>query len=129
MPSRHPWIRVATFASGWEAELAVTRLDAEGVPARSMGNDLVGIFGPGFQGANARGFFVEVPEPFVAQARVVLSRPAAAADGMADDAEQEQEQEQEGEEQDWGDDEDDVEDEEGGGGGGGGGEDDWREGR
>lgn len=76
---RHAWIRVANYGAGWEAELAVARLDAEDVPARTMGNDLVGIFGPGFQGANARGYFVEVPAPFVQRAREVL-RAAPVAD-------------------------------------------------
>jgi len=76
---RHPWVRVASFGVGWEADLAVARLDAEAVPARTVGNDLVGIFGPGFQGASARGFFVEVPAPFVSKARVVLARPVAEA--------------------------------------------------
>lgn len=72
---RHPWVRIASFGVGWEADLAVARLDAEEVPARTVGNDLVGIFGPGFQGASARGFFVEVPAPFVSKARAVLERP------------------------------------------------------
>ena len=73
---RHPWVAIANLGTGWEADLAVARLDAEGIPARSRGNDLVGIFGPGFQGANARGHLVEVPAPYAPQARHVLSRPA-----------------------------------------------------
>ena len=71
----HAWVRVANLASGWEAEIAVARLDAEDIPARAMGNDLVGIFGPGFQGASARGYFVEVPAPLAERARRVLSLP------------------------------------------------------
>ena len=76
MIERHPWVRIANLGSGWEADLAVARLSAEGIPARASGNDLVGIFGPGFMGSNARGFFVEVPVPFVSRAQTVLSRPA-----------------------------------------------------
>ncbi len=72
---RHPWVAVANLGTGWEADLAVARLDAEGIPARSRGNDLVGIFGPGFQGASARGHLVEVPAPFAPQALVALARP------------------------------------------------------
>lgn len=83
---RHPWVRVAEFGSAWEAELAVTRLDAEGIPGRVMGNDVVGIFGPGFMGANARGFSVEVPAPFVSRARYLLSFPAAGDPGASDGA-------------------------------------------
>jgi hypothetical protein len=78
MPSRrHPWVRIANFASGWEADLAVARLQGERVPARAMGNDVTGIFGPGFQGANARGFWVEVPQPLAARALDLLARPPA----------------------------------------------------
>ena len=76
----HAWVRVANLASGWEAEIAVARLDAEDIPARAMGNDLVGIFGPGFQGASARGYFVEVPAPLAERARWVLSLPVELPD-------------------------------------------------
>lgn len=74
---RHPWVRVANFASGWEADLAVARLAVDGVPARATGNDLTGLFGPGFQGASARGYFVEVPAPLAPHARDLLSRPVS----------------------------------------------------
>lgn len=76
----HSWVAVANVGVGWEADLVVARLDAEDVPARARGNDLVGIFGPGFQGATARGFLVEVPVPYEAQAKAILARPAAALD-------------------------------------------------
>lgn len=76
----HSWVAVANVGVGWEADLVVARLDAEDVPARARGNDLVGIFGPGFQGATARGFLVEVPVPYEAQAKAILARPAAAVD-------------------------------------------------
>lgn len=72
---RHPWVVVANYGVGWEADLAVARLDAAGIPARASGNDLVGIFGPGYQGASARGFDVQVPAPFVVHAKDVLARP------------------------------------------------------
>lgn len=78
--TRHAWVRVANFGVGWEADLAVARLDAEDIPARATGNDLVGIFGPGFQGATARGFFVEVPAPLVLRARHVLAHPPSLDD-------------------------------------------------
>ena len=79
-PSTVPWVRVANLGSGWEAELAVARLDAEEIPARVSGNDLVGIFGPGFQGASARGFFVEVPRPFAERAAGLLGHKAPGQD-------------------------------------------------
>lgn len=76
----HSWVAVANVGVGWEADLVVARLDAEDVPARARGNDLVGIFGPGFQGATARGFLVEVPVPYEAQAKAILARPVTALD-------------------------------------------------
>lgn len=78
---RHPWVRVANLGAGWEADLAAARLEAEDIPARVAGNDLTGIFGPGFQGPSARGFFVEVPAPFAERARLILSRPSALPEG------------------------------------------------
>lgn len=77
---RHPWVAIANLGAGWEADLVVARLDADDIPARARGNDLVGIFGPGFQGATARGFFVEVPAPYVLRARTLLARPPAQPD-------------------------------------------------
>ncbi len=74
---RHPWVRVANVASGWEADLMVARLAAEQIPARALGNDVTGLFGPGFMGATARGVYVEVPAPYVMAARALLSRPPA----------------------------------------------------
>lgn len=61
--------------------MAVVRLDGEGVPARARGNDLTGIFGPGFQGPSARGFDVEVPAPFAAKARLILAREVVPDEG------------------------------------------------
>jgi hypothetical protein len=48
-------------------------------------NDTVGIFGPGFQGATARGVSVLVPEAFVDEARELLEDVA-----MVDEAEDDQ---------------------------------------
>lgn len=55
------WFDVATFASGFEADLAIARLEAAGIRAVRDDNDTVGIFGPGFQGATGRGVTVRVP--------------------------------------------------------------------
>jgi hypothetical protein len=54
------WFDVATFASGFEADLAIARLEAAGIRAVRDDNDTVGIFGPGFQGATGRGVTVRV---------------------------------------------------------------------
>lgn len=66
------WQEVATFASGWEADFAIARLGAAGIPAVRDNNDTVGIFGPGFQGATSRGVTVKVPAGSLAEARAAL---------------------------------------------------------
>jgi len=66
------WREVATFASGFEADLAIAQLEAAGIPTLRDNNDTVGIFGPGFQGATARGVTVNVPANALNDARAVL---------------------------------------------------------
>ena len=70
------WVPVATFAARFEADLAVAQLEAAGLLAVARGNDITGIFGPGFAGATARGVVVLVPSDAVDEAREILS-PAA----------------------------------------------------
>lgn len=66
------WTKVANFGSGLEADLAVEQLRGQNIPAEARGNDIVGIFGPGFQGSTARGVDVLVPSDAVEKARLVL---------------------------------------------------------
>ncbi len=66
------WLVLRTFASGFEADLAIARLEAAEIPAMRDNNDSVGIFGPGFQGATARGVSVLVPQGYEIEARIVL---------------------------------------------------------
>jgi hypothetical protein len=66
------WVPVATYAAGFEADLAVARLEAAGILAVRRDNDTVGIFGPGFQGATARGVAVLVPSDAVDEAKAIL---------------------------------------------------------
>ena len=70
------WIPIATFASQFEADLAVARLDGAGILAVARGNDITGIFGPGFAGATARGVDVLVLSDAVAAAREILDSAA-----------------------------------------------------
>jgi hypothetical protein len=70
------WIHVATYAAGVEADLAVARLEAAGILAVARGNDITGIFGPGFGGATARGVDVLVPTDAVDAAREILGAAA-----------------------------------------------------
>jgi hypothetical protein len=71
------WIAVADFSSSFEADLAVARLESAGILAVSRGNDIVGVFGPGFAGSSARGVRVLVPSDAVHAAREILSQPAS----------------------------------------------------
>ncbi len=67
------WRVLATYASGFEADLAMARLDAAEIPAARDSNDTVGIFGPGFQGATVKGFTVRVPASALEDARAAVS--------------------------------------------------------
>jgi len=71
------WIPVADFASSFEADLAVARLESAGILAVSRGNDIVGVFGPGFAGTSARGVRVLVPSDAVDAARALLADAAS----------------------------------------------------
>ena len=75
------WVVVATCASGLEADVLVAVLGAARIPARAKGNDIVGLFGPNFAGATARGVDVLVPEDAEEEAHEVL----AAADERGDE--------------------------------------------
>lgn len=67
------WRVLATYASGFEADLAMAQLEAAKIPAVRDSNDTVGIFGPGFQGATARGVTVRVPASALEVARATVT--------------------------------------------------------
>ena len=67
------WVKLVNVAMGFEAEMLVERLKSSGIEAIARGNDIVGIFGPGFQGATARGVDVLVPDEQMNEAREVLA--------------------------------------------------------
>jgi hypothetical protein len=66
------WTVLVNYGSGFDADFAVEQLRSAGIQARARGNDIVGIFGAGFQGVTARGVDVLVPSDSVEQARDVL---------------------------------------------------------
>ena len=66
------WVSIARYAAGFEADLAVARLETEGILAIARGNDITGLFGPGFGGATSRGVDVLVPSDAVDAARALL---------------------------------------------------------
>ena len=67
------WVAIASFGAGYEADIAIARLDAAGIDAIRRGNDVVGLFGPSFEGRSARGIDVLVPSDVVAVAQEVLA--------------------------------------------------------
>jgi hypothetical protein len=71
--SKTGWTVLATYASGFEADLAMAELEAAEIPAVRESNDSVGIVGPGFQGATAKGFTVRVPAAALEDARAVVN--------------------------------------------------------
>jgi hypothetical protein len=77
--SESGWRVLATYASGFEADIAMAQLEAAEIPAVRDSNDSVGILGPGFQGATAKGFTVRVPASALEEARAVVNL----ADGTA----------------------------------------------
>lgn len=74
--TKQRWVPVATFSAGVEADFAVARLEAAGILAVARGNDIAGIFGPGFGGATARGVDVLVLTDAVDAAREILGAAA-----------------------------------------------------
>ena len=72
MNSPAHWARATTCRSMLEAELWAQTLEAAGIPARIRAHDLVGVFGPGFQGTVPRGVDLLVPSPVVEEAREIL---------------------------------------------------------
>jgi hypothetical protein len=68
------WVSIATFAAGFEADLAVAQLESAGILAVARGNDITGIFGPGFGGKTARGVAVLVPSDAVQRAHAILAQ-------------------------------------------------------
>lgn len=72
MVRRSAWVKLTTYSSALDADVAVSQLEAADIPALARGNDIVGLFGPGFQGATARGVDVLVPEAALEDARAVL---------------------------------------------------------
>jgi hypothetical protein len=67
------WVKLATYPSGFEADIAMAQLEASGIPAARDNNDTAGIFGAGFQGATSRGVTVSVPSDMIDEARSAIT--------------------------------------------------------
>lgn len=66
------WALLATFATGFEADLARATLEAEGILVMAKGPQ-VGLFGAGFQGTMGSGVELLVPSPELERARTLLA--------------------------------------------------------
>ncbi|MEJ2215939.1 MAG: DUF2007 domain-containing protein [Gemmatimonadota bacterium] len=71
IPEEGGWQKVAAFAAQYEADLAVARLEAAGIPVLVKG-PTTGIFGPGQIGPTALGVAVFVPADQLRRAKEVL---------------------------------------------------------
>jgi hypothetical protein len=67
------WSAVSTYASGFEADIAIAQLEASGIPSFRDNHDSSGIFGAGFQGATAQGVTVSVPSHLLDEARAAIT--------------------------------------------------------
>jgi hypothetical protein len=70
------WVVIATFSTGFEADMARQRLAAEGIPVLVESN-APGIFGASYQGAVTGGITLQVPSPVSEWAHSLLNDDAA----------------------------------------------------
>jgi hypothetical protein len=74
------WTVVATFTRGFEADVAISRLESEDIPTVKRGNVESGVFGAGFEGAAPGGYSVLVPKHEVSHAMRLLAHLEADAE-------------------------------------------------
>ena len=71
--TRNDWTELASYSSGFEADMAIGQLESAGIPALRDSHDTVGIFGAGFQGATSKGVTVRVPASLLDEARKAVT--------------------------------------------------------
>jgi hypothetical protein len=69
------WVKLATFGSGLDADIARARLEEADIPVQLRGEH-IGAFGPSFQGAVPGGVDMYVPSPELEHARELLDYTA-----------------------------------------------------
>ena len=69
------WMRVASFSTGLEADIARATLEEAGIPVQ-VRSGRAGLFGLTFQGFLPGGITLEVPSPELERARDVLDEEA-----------------------------------------------------
>ena len=65
------WVKIATFATGLEADMARTAIEEAGIPVLVRGNQ-IGLFGAGFQGLHLGGIQLHVPASAAHAARDLI---------------------------------------------------------
>lgn len=68
------WVTVATYAARYLAEIPLQTLQGNGIPVIVKGEE-PGIWGPAFSGPTSHGLELQVPEPFLDEARELLGEP------------------------------------------------------
>ena len=71
MTSEPRFVPLASFANGFDADVARERLEAAGIPVLVKGPQ-VGMFGGGFQGTAVGGVALLVPSPELDRAQALL---------------------------------------------------------
>lgn len=71
MTTEARFVPLATFANGFDADIARALLEEEGIPVLVKGPN-VGMFGLGFQGATVGGVELLVPSPELDRAKALL---------------------------------------------------------
>ena len=70
------WVKVASYGSGFEAEIAIAKLRSGGVYAITRGHDVAGVYGYSFQGPTPWGVDVMVASDEVDEANDILADTA-----------------------------------------------------
>lgn len=65
------WVKIATVASGFEADLTRAMLEEQNIPVLVRGKQ-AGLFGGGFQGAVPGGVDILVPSSVASRARELI---------------------------------------------------------
>ena len=66
------WVAIERYRFLYEADIAISRLQAEGILAVKRGDGLVGLLSPGYDKRTTGGIEVLVPSDSVAEARRIL---------------------------------------------------------
>lgn len=74
------WIKLASFSTAFEADLAVAALESARIPAFVVGHQKAGIFGAGFQGPVIGGVEVRVPAALLDPAWEIIAGLAPHSD-------------------------------------------------